>query len=147
VVYYINNFMKHNCIYRIVTALAVIGILLACFLLWERFFNPPFKPCSINSTVNCDAIISGSVSTVLGIPTAAVGLTGYIFIFIGALLKNKKLILGMATFGLIFCLWIAFREIIQLHVICPVCILCQLDMISVFILAVILNRKPNPIKP
>lgn len=130
-----------------VKALAVVGIGLALFLLWERYFTPTFQPCNINSTVNCDAVIKGEVSNTLGIPTPIIGLVGYIFIFIGAFKKNAKLILGMAAFGLAFCLYIAYRELFQLHVVCPVCILCQIDMITVFILGILLTKKQkNEIK-
>jgi uncharacterized membrane protein len=124
-----------------VKILAVIGIELAVFLLWEQFFHPAFQPCNINATVNCNAVISGEVSKTLGIPTPIIGLVGYIMILIGAFWKKPKMILGMATFGLVFCLYLAYRELFQLHVICPVCIGCQLDMIAVFILGILLTRK------
>jgi uncharacterized membrane protein len=124
-----------------VKVLAVIGISLAVFLLWERTIRPAFQPCNINATVNCNAVISGEVSNTLGIPTPLIGLIGYIIILFAAFKKNAKLILGMGAFGLTFCLYIAYRELFQLHVVCPVCILCQLDMIAVFILGILLNKK------
>lgn len=124
-----------------VKVLAVFGILLAVFLLWEQMFRPSFQPCNINATVNCDAVISGEVSKTLGIPTPLIGLIGYTIILFAAFKSNAKLILGMALFGLVFCLYIAYRELFQLHVVCPVCILCQIDMISVFILGILLNKK------
>jgi uncharacterized membrane protein len=124
-----------------VKVLAVIGIGLAVFLLWEQMFRPSFQPCNINATVNCDAVISGEVSSTLGIPTPLIGLIGYIVILFVAFKRKAKLILSMAVFGLAFCLYIAYRELFQLHVVCPVCILCQLDMIAVFILGIILNKK------
>ena len=124
-----------------VKALAIFGIMLAIFLLWEQMFRPSFQPCNINATVNCDAVISGEVSSTLGIPTPLIGLIGYIVILFVAFKRKAKLILSMAVFGLVFCLYIAYRELFQLHVVCPVCILCQLDMIAVFILGIILNKK------
>lgn len=131
-------------LYYVIQALAVLGIVLAVYLLWERAAHPAFQPCNINSKVNCDAIISGEVSNTFGIPTPVIGLVGYIIILIGATFKKPKLILGMAVFGLCFCLWIAYRELFQLKVICPVCITCQLDMITVVILASVLNfKKPK----
>ncbi len=123
--------------------LAVIGIFLALFLLWERYFQPSFQPCNINATINCDAVIKGEVSNTLGIPTPLIGLIGYVVILFSAFRKNAKLVLGMSAFGLAFCLYIAFRELFQLRVICPVCILCQLDMITVFILGILLNKKSS----
>ena len=126
-----------------IKVLAIVGIGLALFLLWEQIFRPSFQPCNINTTVNCDAVISGEVSKTLGIPTPLIGLVGYIIILFAAFRKNAKLVLGMAAFGLAFCLYIAYRELFQLHVICPVCVLCQLDMITVFILGILLNRKAS----
>jgi uncharacterized membrane protein len=124
-----------------VKILAVAGILLALFLLWERYFTPKFQPCNINLTVNCEAVIRGEVSDTLGVPTPLIGLLGYLVILFAAFKRNARLVLGMATFGLVFCLYIAFRELFQLHVVCPVCILCQIDMIAVFVLGIILNKK------
>jgi uncharacterized membrane protein len=132
--------MKTN-LYFYVKILAAVGITLALYLLWEQLFHPSFQPCSINASVNCDAIISGAVAKTLGIPTPVYGLTGYIVILLAAIYRKRKLLLGIATFGLAFCLWIAFREIVQLHVICPVCILCDIDMITTFVLAVIILKK------
>lgn len=127
--------------------LAGFGIFLALFLLWEQLFRPSFQPCNINATVNCDAVISGVVAKTLGIPTPLIGLVGYIVILIGAFKKNAKLVLAMAAFGLSFCLYIAYRELFELRVVCPVCILCQLDMITVFILGILLNRKTSKKDP
>ena len=120
-----------------------MGIFLALYLLWEQLFHPSFQPCNINSVVNCNPTINGPLAKTLGIPTPLIGLAGYVFILIGAFKKNAKLILGVAIFGLVFCLYIAFRELIGLHVVCPVCVACQLDMITVFILGILLNRTTS----
>jgi uncharacterized membrane protein len=127
-------------IYRAITILAAVGILLSVYLLVEQITQSSFRPCTINSTVNCDAVISGSVSKTLGIPTPLYGLIGYIVILFGALLHKRKTVIAMAAFGLAFCLWIAYQELFLLHVICPVCIGCQVDMISVFTLILLVNK-------
>jgi uncharacterized membrane protein len=132
--------MTNNKILSYLKVLALLGILLAVYLLVEQIFRPAFAPCNINSTINCNAIISGSVSKTLGLPTPLFGLIGYIVILFAAIAKRKKLLLGMATFGLLFCLWIAYQELFLLHVICPVCIGCQLIMISVFSFGLIINK-------
>jgi uncharacterized membrane protein len=132
--------MKHKTMWKIVSGLSIFGILLAVYLLFEQITHSPFQPCSINSTINCNAIISGEVSKTLGIPTPLIGLIGYLIIFVSSIFHNKKLLLGMVILGLLFCLWIAYKELFLLHVICPVCILCQLTMISIFILAIILQK-------
>jgi len=133
--------MKQTTIYLIIKILASIGIILACFLLWEQIFHPAFQPCRINSTVNCDAIISGSVAKTFGIPTPLYGLVGYIIIMVSTYLRKKKLLLGMATFGLLFCGWIGYRELFQLHVICPICLACDCIITTIFVLAIINKRR------
>lgn len=128
-------------IFRYIRYLSLVGIILAIYLLWEQWSQSSIRPCNINSTVNCDAIISGAVSKTLGIPTPLYGFIGYICIFLSATFRKKKALLGFAGFGLLFCLWIAYQELFLLYVICPVCIACQIIMISVFSLAVISFRK------
>ena len=124
-----------------IKVLSIVGIGLAIYLLWEQIFHPAFQPCYINSTINCEAIISGAVAKTLGIPTPLYGLTGYIVILLGSILRKKRLVLVMGSLGLCFCLYIAYRELFQLHVICPVCIGCQLIMLSVFSIGLLLNLR------
>lgn len=133
--------MQTPALYRYISILSIIGIFLAIYLLWQQIFRPEFQPCTINATVNCDAVISGEVASTFGIPTPLIGLAGYVIILFSSLFKQKKLILGMAAFGLAFCLWIAYKELFQLRVICPVCIACQLIMTTIFGLSVALNKK------
>lgn len=128
-------------IYLYIKFLAALGIILAVYLLWQQNFRPAFQPCTINETVNCDAIISGEVAETFGISTPLIGLSGYLVILLSAVLKKKKLLLGMAGFGLVFCLWIAYKELFELGVICPVCIMCQILMILVFTLAIVLRKR------
>lgn len=134
--------MKNSALlYKYVQILSVIGLLLSIYLLWQQFFQPAFKPCSINASINCDAVINGPVAKTLGIPTPLYGFVGYIVILLAAVKKNKKLLLGVATFGLAFCLYLGFVEIAILHVICPVCISCLLVMAAVFGLGVKLKSS------
>ena len=133
--------MSTNTLFKIVRILSVGGIILALYLLWEQWTQPAIPPCTINSYINCDAVIKGVVAKTFGIPTPLYGLIGYSIIFLSTLFKKKKILISAATFGLLFCLWIAYRELVELHVICPVCIGCQLIMISVFTLSVVLNKR------
>lgn len=133
--------MKNQLFYRLIIILSSIGILLSLYLLWQQFYHPAFQPCNINSFINCNAIISGEVAKTFGIPTPLYGLIGYIVIFLAATFQNKKLLLSMASFGLIFCLSIAYKELVVLKVICPICITCQILMITIFTMSIILNRS------
>ncbi len=132
-------------LYFWVKVLSLVGITLSVYLLWQQLFRPAFQPCTINSYINCDAIITGEVAKTFGVPTPLFGLVGYIVIFLAATLRKMKLLLGMASFGLLFCAWIGYKELYVLRVICPVCILCQIVMISEFILAISIWRCRKPL--
>ncbi len=135
--------MSFNKLYRLITIFSIFGILLAIYLFWQQLFVPAFKPCNVNSVINCDAIITGEVAKTFGLPTPLYGLVGYIVIFFSALFRKKRILLATAAFGLVFCLWLAYVELFQLYVICPVCIACQLLMITICISAIFLYRNKN----
>lgn len=131
--------LKKESIWKILAVLSVIGIILAIYLFYNFLAKPAVESCYINSVVNCDAVTKGVLSTIFGIPVSLVGLLGYLVIFTCTVLRNKKLLLAMATFGLLFCLSITFQEIFVVKVICPVCLTCQLVMLLVFLLGLKLN--------
>ncbi len=135
-------------IWKIIKILSIIGIVLASylfynFLAYNVFSFTPLEVCNISKSVNCDAPTRGSLSTIIGIPVSLIGLIGYFTILYSALTKKKKLALGMTTFGMIFCLRLTFIELFVIHVICPVCVLCQIIMFVVWLLSIKLNFSKN----
>ena len=137
-------------LWRSIIILALVGIALASYLYYSYLFQPAFQPCYINARVNCQAVINGPIAQTLGLPTALYGLIGYICILVFAIWRKPKLVLVVATFGLLFCLRITYLEIFVLKVICPVCLTCQIVMVAIFGLAawlVIMGRyTPHPKK-
>lgn len=134
--------MKKVDLFKWTSVLSVVGIFLALYLFYEYLTPTQTLPlCYVNSTVNCDASTKGALANTLGIPTALWGLTGYIVILISSIKKWHRVLLGMTTFGLFFCLRITFLELFVIHSICPVCLACQLVMIAVFVMALILFRE------
>lgn len=127
-------------LYKIIILLAVFGIGLALYLLYETFGPAHQSLCYVNSVINCEASTKGPLSTLFGIPVPLYGLVGFVFMILGAIKKWPKLILGMAAFGTLFCLRINVLEIFQLGAFCPVCFACQLTMISLLILSLFLIR-------
>jgi len=133
--------LTKNNIWKVLIVLSVLGILLATYLFYNFLTKPLFESCYFNSRINCDAVTKGSLSTLFGIPVSLIGLLGYITILFSSVFKKKLLVLGMSTFGMVFCLFITYQEIFILKVICPVCLTCQLVMLVVFILSLVLNYK------
>ena len=129
--------------YKIILPLAIFGIGLALYLLYETFGPVHTSLCYVNSTINCDASTKGSLAQLFGIPVPLYGLTGFVFILLGVAKKWPKLILGMAAFGTFFCLRIIVLEIFWIKAYCPVCLACQIVMLSLmyFGLKLVLNER------
>lgn len=130
---------------KFIRFLSVFGIGLASYLYINYLTQPVVRICTISSRVNCDAVISGEVSTTLGVPTSLYGLIGYVAILIFSLLNKKKWVFGVSLFGTLFCLRITFIEVFILKVYCPVCALCQLDMLALLILSFYNMRQEKPL--
>jgi Predicted membrane protein len=135
--------LSKNSIWKALIILSSLGILLAVYLFYNFLTKPLVESCYINATINCDAVTKGTLSTLFGIPVSLIGLIGYIVILLSSIFKQKLLVLGMSTFGMIFCLFITYQEVFRLKVICPVCLTCQLVMLTVFLLAIYLNFKKH----
>ena len=74
-------------------------------------------------------------------PVSLVGLIGYTVILGSALAKKRGLALAMTTFGMLFCLRLTYLEIFVEKVLCPVCLLCQIVMLTIFSLLIYLFVK------
>ena len=128
-----------NYLWKALICLSILGIILASYLFYNFLTKPLLESCYFNSHINCDAVTKGSLATLFGIPVSLIGLAGYIVILLSSIFKQKLLVLGMSTFGMVFCLSITYQEVFNLKVICPVCLTCQLVMLTVFLLAIYLN--------
>jgi uncharacterized membrane protein len=131
--------MKTNS-YKWIIWLSALGIVLASYLFSEYLAKDPLELCTINEQINCGPVTKGNLAQWFGIPVSLVGLVGYIVILFSALGKKKKLLLGMTAFGLLFCLRLTILELFVEHILCPVCVVCQVIMFVVFFLSVKLNR-------
>lgn len=128
----LTQFITTDLFWKISQVLATIGIGLAIYLFYSYLSPQPPTLCEINATVNCDAVTKGPLAEWFGVPVSLVGLIGYVTILYSTVRKNLKLFLAMVTFGMLFCLRLTFLEIFVEHVLCPVCVMCQLIMATLF---------------
>lgn len=118
--------------WKIAQILATIGIGLAIYLFYSYLAPQPPTLCEVNATINCEAVTKGPLAVWFGVPVSLVGLVGYITILYASLTKKLNLFIAMVTFGMLFCLRLTFLEIFVEHVICPVCMMCQTIMATLF---------------
>jgi uncharacterized membrane protein len=135
--------LSTNRIWTIISVLATIGIGLAIYLFYSYLAPEPPTICNISASVNCDPVTKGNLAEWFGVPVSLIGLIGYIVILGSALAKKKTITFAMTTFGMLFCLRLTYLEIFVEKIICPVCVLCQLIMLTIFILTLILLKRKD----
>ena len=119
----------------IIAVLAVCGIVVSSVSLQHHYAKSKTEYCDIGEAFNCDIVNRSSYSSVFGIPVALIGMLGY-----GALAglttiyrdrdETPLLLLGCATAGLAFALYLTYIEARVLGVWCILC-LSSLTLIAI----------------
>ncbi len=122
--------------------LAVIGIGVAGYLTVIHYagINPVCVATS-HGTSSCLKVQMSVYSKLAGVPVAVLGLIGYVVIF--ALLlapvseTTRVAILGVALIGFGFSMYLTYREIFSLKMICEWCVGSAIILFCLFVLSVI----------
>tara|TARA_B100001964_G_C14047283_1_gene515342 strand:+ start:190 stop:621 length:432 start_codon:yes stop_codon:yes gene_type:complete len=122
--------MNQKRVTQIILVLALLGVALSAFTLAYKYGVASADFCTINETFDCGTVNQSSYSVLLGIPVSALGIIGYGFIALAAVLKlfsplDKSLtnFLTIAAIGaLAFSLYLSGIEEFVLHTWCLLCI-------------------------
>lgn len=128
---------------RTVFVLSVIGVLIAIYVL-QSFIRQTSILC-VNT--GCELVRKNPASYLWGIPVPAVGLVGYSFLALLAFFKTlnqsskkahmlTKIMLGIATFGVIFVSWFTYTELFVIRAVCTWCAVSAVNMVVIFSLLV-----------
>ena len=125
---------------RIIFVLSLAGVAIAVYVL-QSFIRQTGIVCV---TSGCELVRKHPASYLFGtIPVPAVGLVGYTILAICAFLRTLKLdsrrsklvsriMLGMATFGVLFVSWFTYVEIFVIKGVCTWCTISALNMVDIF---------------
>ncbi|HLB67276.1 MAG TPA: vitamin K epoxide reductase family protein [Thermoplasmata archaeon] len=113
--------------------LALAGVALSGYLLFNHYGLVDGGVCSISETVNCDAVNRSEYAVLLGVPVAALGLLGFLAIFVAAYLgrfhpetwlgsRAGILIVALSVLGAAFASYLTVLEIFVIRAICPLCV-------------------------
>lgn len=138
---------KQKYLNRIVFILSIIGVFVAIYVL-QSFLRHTGIVCV---TGGCEAVRKNPASWPFGIPVPAVGLVGYAILTICAFLRTLTLppktlriisgiMMGMATFGVLFVTWFTYTELFVIHGVCTWCLLSTIIMYVVFALLLIASK-------
>lgn len=143
---------RQKTINRVVFILSLVGIAMAIYVL-QSFIRQTGIVCV---TSGCELVRKSPASYLFGFfPVPAVGLIGYTILAICAFLRTTRLntrystlvtriMLGMATFGVLFVTWFTYTEIFIIKGICTWCALSAVNMVVIFTL--LLSSKSLRIK-
>lgn len=137
--------MKH-----LLLILALLGVTASSLALREHYRTYGDSPCSINERWDCGVVNHSQYAMLAGIPVAAIGIAGYIFMGALAFLRSYRLLLIAALAGLVFSLHLADIEAHTLGVWCIYCVISLgvISLISLLTLATVVAqfvRKPSPV--
>ncbi len=130
---------------RIIFILSLIGIAIAIYVT-QSFIRKTGIYC-VNSG-GCEAVRKSPASYLFGFfPVPAVGLIGYAILAVCAFLKTtnptgrmadyiSRIMLGMATFGVVFVAWFTYTEVFVIRGICTWCAISAVNMCIIFALSI-----------
>jgi dihydroorotate dehydrogenase subfamily 2 len=114
---------------------AVIGILDAGYLTYERFANL-IIPCSTGYFVDCGKVLESSYATPFGIPLSIIGVVHYFIFLLIALLTIKyksgwlkRLLFIITAGGFVASIYFVY---LQIFVIGAICIYCMVSAVNSF---------------
>jgi vitamin-K-epoxide reductase (warfarin-sensitive) len=136
-----------------ILALACVGVAISLYTLSLKYGATTGSICNINETFSCDIVNQSQYSLFFGVPVSLLGIIGYLFMGVAALMKirqpsDKSLskFLVVSSFGaLLFSLYLTSIEAFVLHAWCILCVASQLTILAMaFLVAMVFkNEKKN----
>ena len=127
----------------IVATLSLAGIFVALYLLLYKLGMIGNLSCSVGS---CETVNSSKWATFLGLPVAGWGVAWYVAMFVLALVSTgsrfaespvvSMVLLGVATSGLIFSLYLTYLELFVINAICQWCVVSAVIVTIIFFFTV-----------
>jgi uncharacterized membrane protein len=127
----------------IVATLSLAGIFVALYLLLYKLGMIGNLSCSVGS---CETVNSSKWATFLGLPVAGWGVAWYVAMFVLALVSTgsrfadsivvSTVLLGVATTGLLFSLYLTYLELFVIDAICQWCVVSAVIVTIIFLACV-----------
>ena len=134
---------------RAIAILALLGVLDSVYLLLAKLGFIGGLSCTISH--GCDMVNSSSYSEFLGIPVSAIGVAGYLGLFVLAVVGIQprwlddpwpdRLLSLLAGVAVAFTLFLTYAEVFVLNAICQWCVVSQLLILAIFVLSLIGTSK------
>ncbi|MEK7627125.1 MAG: vitamin K epoxide reductase family protein [Patescibacteria group bacterium] len=136
--------MKKNIAIKLILFLAAFGIIVSVYALAHHFELAKGEFCSISDVLDCDKVDRSVYSEIFGVPVALLGIIFYVSIFVLALIKFLRPVMGatedfyqkalfyLSAIGLLFTLYLNFVEAFFIKSFCLVCLISFAAVIGIF---------------
>jgi uncharacterized membrane protein len=118
----------------LIALLALAGVVVSILAL-RVHYSTGTEPCSINDKWDCGIVNHSPFAEIMHIPTAAIGIAGYLALAGLALARRRVLVTAAAMFGLGFALWLTFIEEYILQVWCLYCVTSQVIIAAITLIS------------
>jgi vitamin-K-epoxide reductase (warfarin-sensitive) len=112
---------------------AVLGFIASSLALREHY-RTDTSPCSINERWDCGIVNHSPFAMVAGIPVAAIGMAGYVFLAALALKRAHRLFFATAVVGLAFSIYLAH---VEAHILGVWCVYCVASLAAISLLTLL----------
>ena len=119
----------------VIAFLAIAGVVVSSMALHVHY-STETAPCSINEKWDCGVVNRSPYAVIGGVPVAAFGIAGYLFIAVLALLRRRGWVLAAVAVGLAFALYLSHIEKDILGVWCLYCVISQGIIALITLLAI-----------
>jgi len=115
------------------TFIALLGFVASGLALREHY-RTAASPCSINERWDCGIVNHSPFAVLAGVPVAAIGMAGYVFLALLALKRAYRLLLAAAVVGLAFSLYLAH---VEAHILGVWCVYCVASLAAISLLTLL----------
>jgi uncharacterized membrane protein len=141
--------MRHR---QAIALLALVGLFIALYLwLHALGFGGAIK-CGASG--ECETVQTSQWAVFFGLPVAFYGVVGYFAVLIVALASLRPaalaqtgwnlVLLGLATIGVVFTVYLTYVELFLIHAICRWCVGSAVIITSIWIVSLLSLRSPAP---
>ena len=138
-----DSLAPNRTLFLVIAILSVAGVAVSAISLQRHYAKSATEFCDISQKFSCDIVNRSEQSTVQGIPVAAIGVLGYVALFVLSTFRKSRaetpnLLLGAAIAGFLFALYLTYVEAYELMTWCILCLIsqCLIFLISVSAVAV-----------
>lgn len=129
-----------------IALLCIAGIIVSAVSLQRHYAKSATEFCDFSQQYNCDIVNRSEYSEVAGIPVAALGVIGYIVLFLLSTIWRSRpetptRLLAGAAAGLAFALYLTYIEACKLHTWCILCVISQIAILLITVMAGIVKVR------